>query len=82
MLHGFVGAAIEEIYSHRLVKHYEILAHHYVEGQDLLMIKVGNVVNSRSVCSISATRSAGTLWNRTLGGEGWKYELDCDKSAK
>jgi tetratricopeptide (TPR) repeat protein len=34
MLHRLVGAAIEEIYGDRLAEHYELLAHHYVEGKD------------------------------------------------
>jgi class 3 adenylate cyclase/tetratricopeptide (TPR) repeat protein len=33
-LHRLVAAAIEELYSDRLPEHYEILAHHYFEGQD------------------------------------------------
>jgi class 3 adenylate cyclase/tetratricopeptide (TPR) repeat protein len=34
VLHRLVGAAIEELYSDRLAEHYEILAHHYYQGQD------------------------------------------------
>ncbi|MGH8972501.1 MAG: ATP-binding protein [Acidimicrobiia bacterium] len=34
ILHGLVGAAIEELYGDRLVEHYETLAHHYSEGRD------------------------------------------------
>ncbi|MGH4025152.1 MAG: ATP-binding protein [Pseudonocardiaceae bacterium] len=34
MLHRLVGAAIEELYPDRLAEHYEVLAHHYFEGQD------------------------------------------------
>jgi tetratricopeptide (TPR) repeat protein len=33
-LHRLVGAAIEELYGDRLAEHYEVLAHHYFEGQD------------------------------------------------
>lgn len=33
-LHRLVGAAIEELNSERLTEHYEVLAHHYSEGQD------------------------------------------------
>jgi class 3 adenylate cyclase/tetratricopeptide (TPR) repeat protein len=33
-LHRLVGAAIEELYGDRLAEHYEVLAHHYYEGQD------------------------------------------------
>jgi tetratricopeptide (TPR) repeat protein len=34
VLHRLVGAAIEELYSDRLAEYYEILAHHYFQGQD------------------------------------------------
>jgi tetratricopeptide (TPR) repeat protein len=34
-LHRIIGAAIEELYSDRLPDHYEMLAHHYLEGENL-----------------------------------------------
>jgi class 3 adenylate cyclase/tetratricopeptide (TPR) repeat protein len=34
VLHRLVGFAIEELYFDRLPEHYEILAHHYYQGQD------------------------------------------------
>ncbi|MGH3927127.1 MAG: hypothetical protein ACRDTT_30380, partial [Pseudonocardiaceae bacterium] len=34
VLHRVVGAAVEELYPDRLAEHYEVLAHHYFEGQD------------------------------------------------
>lgn len=33
-LHRIVAASVEELYHDRLAEHFEILAHHYVEGQD------------------------------------------------
>ena len=33
-LHRRIGAAIEDLYSDRLVEHFEVLAYHYAEGED------------------------------------------------
>jgi len=33
-LHCLIGTAVEEIYTHRLPEQYEVLAHHYSEGED------------------------------------------------
>ena len=65
-LHRIVGSAIEELYADRLAEHYEALAHHFTEGDDLEKGLHYSALASEKAAEVFANEAAAEHCRRAL----------------
>jgi len=65
-LHCLIGTAVEEIYTHRLPEQYEVLAHHYSEGEDWPKALDYLVKSAQKATAAYAIHDALTYFDRAL----------------
>lgn len=65
-LHRLIGQAIEELYAERLAEYYEVLAHHFVKGEEWAKTLIYLLKVAEKTAQAFASREAIALYDQAL----------------